>query len=225
MVTPAIGAIVFDFDGVIVRDSEFLKDRAWDEIFKEWPGWDTSVRPVFRQSLLRVNKIGGSRFEILCDFFGVLGKSESDVAALTASYAVRFDSIVQEGILQCGVTDTDRAALAFLSKKFPLCINSATPEDALKRSVSDLGLADLFSYVYGRPSTKQENIYRAARDTGIDVPALLFVGDGPGDVAAWADTGCQFIGITNSHNGWAGKPFPLLSSIAGLPAFIAGPRA
>lgn len=207
----AIKAIIFDFDGVVVADSEYIKEDSWEAVV-------TAIGVKSREPLVRArekfSKGRGSRYDIIKDALEVLRYPTGQIPTLVSRYAEVYNQAVQAAILQKGVRPIDREGLEKLEKKYPLYINSATPEAAVGETVRNLGLADIFKGVFGQPAKKTENIRRAIAAEKIQPSEMLFVGDGDGDYEAAQSVGCTFIGLANSWNKWVdAKPFPLVRDI------------
>ena len=208
-----IKTAVFDFDGVIVRRSEFFKHDAWSEIFSDYgaPG----VEAVHEGVRLYGGGRGGDRFDILRHAFQTLGESEDRISTLVDETAQKYNELVQEKMIEAGVLDEDRAVLERISKRVPLYINSATPKQALERTVENLRLRSFIVGVLGRPNTKVENLKYVAEEQGIEPSEILFIGDADTDYKAGQEFGCRFIGLSNDWNMWkkGEKPFTVISSL------------
>ena len=199
--------IVFDFDGVVV-DSNRLKRDAWFNIFH--PALGIAPEEI-EESLERVRE---TRFDILRDIFLKKGVAEDSLEQLINEHAEKFQAYVQQGMkFMPNAVET----LVALSGRFPLYINSATPEEPLRESVRRLGLSKHFKGVFGRPADKVENLQVILKSENAEPHELLFVGDGENDRAAAKDTGCHFIGVQNEFNGWGkSSDFPIVKNISEL---------
>lgn len=214
----SIKAIIFDFDGVIVADSEYIKEDCWDAVVKE-------LGEGARQPLLSArHKFAngkGSRYDIIKDALIVLNYQSEQIDGLVNHCAAVYNGAVQAGILKKGVWPADYESLRRMSLRYPLYINSATPEIAIKETVINLKLKEIFKGVYGQPNKKNDNICRAVSAEMIKPNELLFVGDSEGDYQAAEQVGCQFIGLANSWNKWGEqKPFPLIVNLAELETLL-----
>lgn len=214
-----ITTIVFDFDGVIVSNSEFAKHAAWHEILAPHKDSYESLLKEAEEKFAFGRK--GDRFDMLRHILTGLNvdKIEERISVLAAEY----DLYVQRHISAEGVSDDVRAAIAELSERYSLYINSGTPETALKASVEGLGLGPFFKDILGRPRTKTENMKHIAGRESADLQKqVLLVGDSDADVMASEETRCLFVGVINEWNAWKqeNKPFRLIQSVAELPAFL-----
>ncbi len=208
-----IRVIVFDFDGVIV-DSNRLKQESLLSIFEGSGVKEDIVREV-------ESRTQGTRFDILRDIFVRSGKNAEEVAALTDEYAKRFDDAVQRGIAEYGMIPGTREALAELGRSYALYVNSMTPQAALEKTISHLGIHSFFKRIYGWPPEKTENLKNIIAAEGRDSAEVMMVGDGEGDIEAAERCGCPFVGVANDFNQWKNKRFPLIRAIAELGPLVA----
>ncbi len=208
-----IKTIAFDFDGVIV-DSNRMKYDVWFTLFPESEGLS---RELIRDVLSRITQ---TRFDILRGFFTQAGRSPEEVEAKVEEYGAHYNTAVQKGILNSLVPGA-KETLALLGENRKLYVNSATPEDALRETVASMGIGSYFSYTYGRPATKEENLEKIMVRENASASELLMIGDGEGDWEAARFMGCPFIGIANDWNGWEKREFPLVKDFRLLPQVIA----
>ncbi len=197
--------IVFDFDGVIV-DSNRLKEEAFSKIFK-----GTDISPALVDEIQRENT--GTRFDMLRDIFVKSGRSENEIARLVDEYAARFDETAQGGIVEQGMFSGAREILERLSGRYPLYLNSMTPQIALEKTVGHLGIGYCFRQLCGWPPVKEEHMKNIIVREDVTPREVVMVGDGEGDFAAARATGCMFIGVANEFNQWRGKDFPIIAGV------------
>lgn len=196
--------IVFDADGVIIPGSESLKRYAWIKIGKEDPTLSIAIEQG------RKDTATGDRFDILRAAGRVYGVN-GNLSGFVEEKSRLFDAIVQEGMIEIGVSMATRKALKELAKRHTLYINSATPESAIRETFDNLKLTECFKGVFGRPSSKLQNFERIVSVEGVSASDLLFVGDQEKDFVAAQDFGCRFVGLTNDWNRWENdRPFPLI---------------
>ena len=215
-----VKVIVFDFDGVIIRRSEFFKQESWPLVFTKY---GEKGMTAFREGEKKYGGgRGGDRFDILRHAFEQLGEDKDDVPALVQEGARVFDEQVQSKILAAGVTDKDRQTLERLSKRLPLYLNSATPKEALERTISNLKLQKCIKGALGRPNSKIKNFSLVSSTEHISPGAILFVGDADTDYQAAQQFGCAFVGLGNEWNKWEkdGKPFPVVHDLGEVETFI-----
>lgn len=206
-------AIVFDFDGVIVQDSEFFKQEAWRLVLAPY---GQKEMDCFRQAEEKYGGgRGGDRFDILQEIYECLGEPADTIPSLVNEAAALFNVYLQKRILEVGVERNTRGALEELSKSYALYINSATPERELEQTVMHLKLDGLFKRVLGRPSNKVHNLRIIGKAEDVEPQNILFVGDGDRDYDAAREFGCHFLGYANDWNKWAGsdKQFPVVTNL------------
>lgn len=211
---PPVKAIVFDFDGVVVRRSEFFKHAAWVELFKG----NAAQRKRFEEAEEKFGQgRGGDRYDIL-RFVLQDGNASRNVETEVQELTQRFDAIVQEKMFRAGVDEADRAVFGRLSRKYALYVNSATPQEALEHTIENLGLAGIFRGILGRPLSKRENFEHVAELEGIMPGEILFVGDGESDYKASMEAACRFLGYHNEWNNWkeGEQTFPVIRSLADI---------
>lgn len=190
-----IRVIIFDFDGVIV-DSNRLKREAWFKLFPE------------RKKIPQ-----GTRFEALRAIFTELGKPNDEIEALVTEYAERYNRMVQKGIAEIGLIPEAKEVLGDLASRYALYLNSATPSDALRETVENLGLGRFFKRVFGAPPSKISNLKNIIEIEGVKEREVVFVGDGESDYEAARACGISFVGIKNDFNNWNDTQFPLVPNI------------
>lgn len=211
---PSVKVIVFDFDGVLVRRSEFFKREAWEELFKS----DSARWKLFEEAEAKYGQgRGGDRYDIIR--FVMKGvspySSETEIEARVQDLATQYDAIVQKKIAHVDIDPTDRAILERLSKKYSLYVNSATPKETLEKTIANLGLTGVFKGVLGRPLSKPENFKLVAENEGVKMGEVLFVGDGESDFKASEVSQCRFLGISNDWNNWkeGAQAFPIIRAL------------
>lgn len=208
-------AIAFDFDGVLV-DSNAVKRSAYFEIFATFDGGAAAVADALR------DPGDADRFGVIANALARLeGDARPDAESeLVTTLAARYNDICERHARACaeipGVTPT----LSALADTFPLYINSATPEEPLRRIVRHRGWADWFKGVFGRPRTKEENLHRILQQEQVAPSALVFVGDGPGDLASALEVGCRFIGVRDDTGEFAARGVTSIPDLHGLPALV-----
>mgnify|MGYP001567043488 FL=1 len=215
--------VVLDFDGVVTRHGEFAKELAWDKLAADaLEPEEQKIQEKFmailkqKRELYGQGKAKGDRYDILRDSLKELGCSKEKLELKVILYASRYNDLVQQLVLAGGLSEGAEKALEELCTVASLYINSATPEDAVQQSVKTLGIDKYFKAVFGRPRTKQENLYVVAGLEKISAQELLFVGDGSGDEKAAQDVGCMFVGFSNAWNKWENKSFPLIHDLGEL---------
>lgn len=215
-----ITVIVFDFDGVIVRSSEFLKREAWQVVLASY---GRAMRHFGEAEAKYGGGRGGDRYDVLRYVFEKLSEPTNKIPSLVETAAAAYNAHLQKRIAEVGVEPSDRKALQELSVRYPLYINSATPDKELNQTIMLLRLHTIFKGVLGRPSSKPHNLRLVLSREHATPTNMLFVGDGEHDYKAALEVGCHFVGYTNEWNNWADRenPFPLISSIPDVLSYVA----
>ncbi len=218
--------LVLDFDNSLILDpetregSEDLKKSVWFKVFPYEPGELTqAIDEAYRQ-------IAGGKGDrrdvvrIVLHRFGDLQVDEEEINR----YCDRFNTLVQEGILQIGVTQETRDTLAELNvRRISLYINSASPAESVEQSLKALRIFHYFKGIYGTPWTKEENLRKIIQAEGVDPLQVIFVDD---SAIAWniaQAVGCRFIGIhTKTNTAWhnGDMPFPVIRKLSELLEFF-----
>src|SRR5690606_5760492 len=122
----ALGALLLDFDGVIVESTD-IKTRAFAELFQEYPEHLPAILRHHRENL------GVSRYKKFAWIYRELLKKPVTETLLDALGA-RFSQIVYEQILRAPFVPGARETLAACaSRGVPVFIISGTPHDELHR--------------------------------------------------------------------------------------------
>ena len=204
-----IKAVIFDFDGVIV-DSNRLKRDAWFHIFE---GSEEVSKELVEEALKIVKE---TRFDILRYIFTRLDKNSKEIEKLVSRHAEKYNNAVQSEILKKGVSADVLKTLIELKENYSLYVVSATPEEAINQTVKNLNIELLFNGVFGKPTSKKENIESIMKDKNLKNDEIVFIGDGEGDFKAARETGSHFIGIANNFNCWSEESFRLISNFSEL---------
>lgn len=222
-----IKAVVFDFDGVLTKGGEELKEKAWE--FLAIP-WSVQDKKWLEEARRKYGQGKGSRFEILKYAICQFGHTQDFNEALIPAYAECYDHLVQKMLVQSGLADDAEEVLSLLWRQgFQLNVNSATPTPGLIHSLKSFRLDGLFRLILGyHPCGKVSNLQTIAGSAShsqsgrLTPETMVFVGDGEGDWKAAKKFGCHFIGVANSWNGWEknrpkGMPKScLITSLRGL---------
>lgn len=203
--------VIFDFDGVIIPESEQFKAAAWRSLYSA-----PREQALFAQAEQRFGRgRGGDRHDIIRHVLTGLGVAGIGLELRAASDATRFDEMVQENIRAAGVSPATRRALAFCKAITPTYVNTATPLDAIERTLRSLGIREHFTGVLGRPRSKVENFVHVAACEQVVPTQIVFLGDSPSDHRAAVEFGCVFFGLGNQDNGWGALPqsFPVVRDV------------
>ncbi len=213
-----IKIIATDFDGVLVESNKVKEFTAWDELLRT-AGF--APPELFWRARERVGK-EGTRYDILRAVFSEIGTDGRSIEPLVQEYAERYNAIVQDALGREGLAPGAAGAIQRLTEKYPLYIISATPEQALRQSVEQLGIIDFFTGVCGAPMSKKDHLRSIFQSSSVSPDEVIFIGDDERDWVAAEEAGCGFVGIPNEFNRWQPdeKRFPLIPSFAGLESFL-----
>ncbi len=210
-----IKVLVFDVDGVLL-DSKGVKRESWRGVFADRSREDDKLLQA------KVDARVGDRYAIIRQTLWELGES-ADLDKKIARYAARYDELVREGIRERGVFPGVLEMLARLIRRYPLYVNSFTPDKALRATLELFDLAKHFRGIYGSSRSKVLNLKDIGVREGMWSGHLLMIGDEPGDDEAASAVGCRFLGIADKVNGWrAGAilPFPVVAATVELEALL-----
>ena len=104
-----IEVLSFDWDGVITRHGEILKQQAWDSLAASE---STKFTKMLAQKRHDFSSGGGSRYDILRHTFEALGLSSLKLAKKVLEYAARY----QSEVMKLMVSDVRPDAKDLLSK-------------------------------------------------------------------------------------------------------------
>jgi phosphoglycolate phosphatase-like HAD superfamily hydrolase len=204
-----IGVVVFDFDGVIVLNSDQYKNEAWLAIFKNEVGrYENFLKQA--NSLFGWGKKGGRR-EIITYVLERL-YPDSDVSVLVEERVSEFSLYVYKNILREGLVQGVVPLLETLRDRgFSIYINSGTSTKSLRESLEALGILSFFKEVLGstcepRGGSKVENMHYIFNKEKVAPDNVLFVGDGESDVLVSKQVACKFVGLPSPGNTWHKNP-------------------
>lgn len=216
-----VKVIVFDFDGVLV-DSVAVKRGAYFDIFAGISN-PRNARVVVER-VLRENR-GGDRYHIISNILlqlvedGLL-TSNDDISRLCEFYAEEYNRICEEHAASCSEMSGVSESLPGLAEHYELYINSATPEEPLKRIIAKRGWQECFREVFGRPGTKVENLEKIMKREKIDPDEVVFVGDEQRDMDAALQCGCHFAGIHAAPSPFDHQPLHTISVISEIKGLL-----
>lgn len=209
-----IGAVVFDFDGTLVRSNAIKRDTFFD-VARHLPGAASALDAIFAGE-------HGDR----ADVFARLAKSLGAGAALARDLTENYTALCDDRIAAAPEVPGAAAALAALRQRgIPAWIASATPQAPLLMAVRRRGLLTDFAGVYGLPTTKIAALRLVAEKAGLPAERILMVGDAEADRAAAMAVGTRFVAVAGSIGGigdFGAMPDHRLDDLRNLPDFIAG---
>ena len=182
---------VFDFDGVIA-DSIEVKTEAFYEIYKNF-GQEIAEKVIEHHKL----NGGMSRFEKFRHYhkyFLDISIDDKELEKLCSDFSLK----VKQGVIDSNEIKGSEEFLHRLTEIGKVCaVNSATPQEEIEEIVLKRGLAKYFSYIYGSPTSKEENLKNIMSISGNKKEEVIFFGDATADLYAARNLDIDFFGIGN----------------------------
>ncbi len=213
-----IAALALDFDGVVVESVE-IKNRAFGELFR-----DSHPHLVEDVVAFQVANMGLSRFEKFPLIYErILGEPfpEGESERLDR----RLTELVYDGVATCPFVPGARELIEEASRRMPVYVASATPEEEVRSLVEARGLGPFVRAAYGSPARKADNLARIVAEVGAPAPDVLFVGDTVSDQRAAREAGVRFVGRIPAGEASPFEPAESLETVAdltGLAALLGG---
>ena len=213
-----ITCVVFDFDGVLV-DSNVVKRNAYFDIFAPLG----ATRPVVG-AVLEDNR-DSDRYQIIEHILrrlvmaGFLS-ADDQMDELIGKYAEQYNDICEEHAATCREIAGASECLPRLFRRYALYVNSATPEEPLRRIIHRRGWECYFRDVLGRPRTKTENLTKILEREMTSGAEVVFVGDNQQDLDAAHQCGCQFVGMMHNTSQFGFEPSYVVRDLAELETTI-----
>jgi phosphoglycolate phosphatase-like HAD superfamily hydrolase len=198
------GALIFDFDGVIIESVE-IKNQAMARIFED--------DPQHTAAILDLNeRMGGiSRMVKFQEVYRTILHRAVTQAELDA-HAVRFQRLVIDEVIACPWVSGAVEFLTRNSSSRPLFLLSGTPHPELEEVVDARNLRQYFTEVHGSPPGKPETVRNILARHHLAARGVTLIGDAPLDQEAARATGIQFIGRVAP-----GQPSPFLPGTHTIP--------
>ena len=183
-----IRCVVFDFDGTLVESNAIKRDS----FFEIFDGFERSEAVVERVLSENPDADRHAIVPAVRDALSVAGVgSLPEPTALVAAYT----ELCEARVAECPAVPGAQEALECLRGRYPLYLDSSTPQDALARIVERRGWSRYFRAVLGRPTDKLANLRILADREKLAPREILLVGDGPSDRAAALEFRCAFLGF------------------------------
>jgi len=215
-----IHCVGFDFDGTLV-DSNVIKRNGFFEAFSDVDPDGETVAHVID------TVCPGDRYDIVREVSARLLErgaipGDPDVESFARMRVAAYTRYCEEFVAKCPEIPGATATLDWLTARgLPLYINSATPEDPLRRVLELRSMAGYFRLSLGRPTGKTENLATICADADIAPYELLFVGDGEDDRSAALAFGCPFSAVVRpGPNRFSVTPTHRITDLHALPAVV-----
>ena len=183
-------SFVFDFDGVIA-DSFEVKKIAFSKLYIKY-GNEISNKVLDYHEQGNGGMTRVKKFQFFHENFLNIELSDSQIKELCS----KFSKLVVQSVTDCPeIPGVSQFLETCCKKNKTSIINSATPQDEIKKIVVDRGLNNFFSGVYGSPNSKEENFNKIFSKHNINPNNTVFFGDLNSDFYAAEAVGCDFIGI------------------------------
>lgn len=184
--------VVVDFDGVLVESNE-LKRVAYYDAFVDVPESHSLVAEALAECP------EGDRHDVIALVLKKIENAQSfgrrHPVRSAAEYAARYNALCEHSVGLASETPGCSSALRALGNMVPLYVNSATPQEPLRRLIAQRGWAACFEDVLGRPRTKVENLRHIRARERLASEEIMFVGDTESDRKAAEICGCSFVGF------------------------------
>ena len=180
-----IGAVIFDFDGVLVESAE-LKTQAFASLYADFPDHLHEILSYHQQY------VGISRYRKFQHFHEViLGIPYTEEIGMRLG--AEFSRLVVDQIIAGPCVP---GALEFLDEHhatLPLYVASGTPHAELEQIADAKRLSPYFRALYGSPLPKPEATAKVLERERLSPEQVVFVGDGLSDRGAAEETGTHFV--------------------------------
>lgn len=194
-----IKLFIFDFDGTLVLSNHIKKQSFFDVIKYRYPDISLSLCNDLKNIMTSNPNI--DRYAI----FNKLAQLNKNIDAkiLVADYGNKCHDLIMKADKVSGSLEL---LLRLKELKKNVIINSATPRDALLRTVNALDIHKYIDEIYGAPASKSENIRIAMKKYSVLANQIIVIGDGDNDRIAAKDIGCLFAGIKNEYSDFKVTP-------------------
>lgn len=183
----AIGALILDFDGVLVESNE-AKTHAFDDLASLYPPYSDAMMKyhLANYSCPRMMKFKHYVYELM----GRPGDAE-----MVQTMVWQFSEFVVRRVIACPDVPGARAFLEEFSRQVALYISSVTPQDELQQIIRARRIDSFFVEVFGDPPYKKQDAIRAVLTREKVLPfEVIFVGDSASDYRAAVEAGVEFVG-------------------------------
>ena len=174
-------------------ESNRIKDRAFENIFSEWPEHKDGMLQwhLAHDSIERKEK-----FRYFVE--NIMGMNDQN--DLIEKLTVKFTDLTQQAIINCPLVQGAGDFLEYVHGSIAVYLISATPQSNLNEIIAKRGLDKYFKKVYGAPINKVEMLKKIMEFERASVDEILFIGDSPEDQQAAETLEIKFIGRQTDRN-------------------------
>ncbi len=186
-------AIVFDFDGTLVKSNE-IKNWAFGKLYEKYG--ENIVRLVTDYNEKHAGICRFEKFRYWHEH--LIHQPYTDEVGKKLSH--KFSQLVFDSVVQAPYVE---GALRFLKKYYlylPLFIASGAPEKELREIITCRKMSCFFWNVFGSPSTKTEILNSIIEKHSWQPARVLMVGDAITDLEGAEGAGTEFIGIQSEKD-------------------------
>lgn len=185
----------FDFDGVII-ESAHLKSAAYRELFEKYfPEYMSEIMDYHLKNsgLVRYRKI-----RYICENIAKIKNADALIGKMIKEYEID----IIEKVMNCPFVP---GVIEYIEKlrndKIRMFVVSGTPDDELKKIITERGISRYFEDIYGGSQNKTFWLKKIMNDTSVSADKILFFGDGLNDYEAAADCSIDFaFRLTGENN-------------------------
>ena len=182
-----IGAIILDFDGVLIESND-EKTKAFQDLFALYPAYQDAMWQYHSENYSKPRNV---KFEHYV--YNIMGRTGDKEAVEAMSR--RFSQLVMQRVITCPEVPGMRAFLEEFSKVVPLYISSVTPQKELLQVVEARKMDSFFSDIFGDPPIKKSDAIRTVlHRERLQPHEVVFVGDSVSDYDVATESGVQFVG-------------------------------
>ena len=182
-----VRAIILDFDGVLLESND-EKTEAFKELFSLYPEYEEAMLAY------HLRWFSTSRMKKFRYFVYELMERPGDENRIL-DMAERFSNLITKRVICCPDVPGAMEFLKEFSKRIPIYISSATPQEELRRIIRYRGIERYLTDIYGDPPVKKQDAIRSVLKRENILPEdILFIGDALSDYRAAREAGIRFMG-------------------------------
>lgn len=198
-----IKAIIFDFDGVLV-DSNKIKKEAFFQIFSKIQGSYEVIKTIEKDFENFTRNIVVER--IINKLVEKKLLESVNIRKEINKYLEMYAKFTTNQIINSSAIKGAKEVLEEIHEKYPLFINSATPDGVLKIIISQRNMLGYFQDIYGATSgNKIKNTKKILKKFNLSPSEVIFIGDSESDLTCAIQNNIQFVGIINESNDFSKK--------------------